>query len=63
MTVRFLLRRLSVDALTALASERIGARVRPIFLSHPEAGFDVDTIAQLAAAEAFLQVRAGHPSA
>jgi molybdopterin-guanine dinucleotide biosynthesis protein A len=61
VTLRFLLRRLSVDAVTDLASERIGARVRPIFLSHPEAGFDVDTTAQLAAAEAFLQARAGQP--
>lgn len=62
VTLRFLLRRLTVDAVTNLASERIGARVRPIFLAHPEAGFDVDTWAHLAAAEAFLRARAGHSS-
>src|SRR5260221_5850600 len=32
VTLRFLLRRLTVDAMTNLASERMGARVRPIFL-------------------------------
>jgi hypothetical protein len=54
---------LTVDAMTNLASERLGARVRPIFLSQPEAGFDVDTAAQLAVADAFLRARAGRPSA
>lgn len=57
VTLRFLLRRLTVDAVTDLASDRMGVRVRPIFLSHPEAGFDVDTSAQLAVAEAFLRRR------
>jgi molybdopterin-guanine dinucleotide biosynthesis protein A len=55
VTLRFLLRRLTVDAVTDLASDRMGVRVRPIFLSQPEAGFDVDTSAQLAVAEAFLR--------
>jgi len=57
VTLRFLLRRLTVDAVTDLASDRMGVRVRPIFLSQPEAGFDVDTTAQLAIAEAFLRRR------
>lgn len=57
MTLRFLLRRLTVDAVTDLASDRIGVRIRPIVLSQPEAGFDVDTSAQLAVAEAFLRKR------
>ena len=57
VTVRFVLRRLTVAAVTDLASQRMGARVRAIFLSQPEAGFDVDTPAQLAVAEAFLRRR------
>ena len=57
VTLRFLLRRLTVDAVTLLASDRMGVRVQPIFLSQPEAGFDVDTSAQLAVAEAFLRRR------
>lgn len=56
-TLRFLFRRLTVEAVTSLASDRMGARVRPIFLSHPEAGFDVDTAAQLEVADAFLRSR------
>lgn len=57
VTLRFVLRRLTVETVTDLASERIGARVRPVVLSQPEAGFDVDTPAQLTAAEAFLRRR------
>jgi molybdopterin-guanine dinucleotide biosynthesis protein A len=57
VTLRFLLRRLTVESVTDLASDRMGVHVRPIFLSHPEAGFDVDTSAQLAVAEAFLRAR------
>jgi len=60
VTLRFLLRRLTVDDVVQLVSDRMGARVRPIFLSQPEAGFDVDTCAQLAAAEAFLRARERH---
>jgi hypothetical protein len=59
VTMRFLLRRLTVEAVTHLASDRMGVRVRPIFLSQPEAGFDVDTPAQLEVAEAFLRAREG----
>jgi len=56
-TLRFLLRRLTVDAVTDLASDRMGVRVRPVVLTQPEAGFDVDTAAQLKVAEAFLRQR------
>ncbi|MBX3024829.1 nucleotidyltransferase family protein [bacterium] len=56
--LRFVLRRLTVAAVMDLASDRMGVRVRPVVVSAPEAGFDVDTITQLAAAEAFLQRRA-----
>ena len=56
-TMRFLLRRLTVEAVTHLASDRMGVHVRAIVLSQPEAGFDVDTSAQLEAAEAFLRTR------
>jgi molybdopterin-guanine dinucleotide biosynthesis protein A len=61
VTLRFLLRRLTVEAVTDLASDRMGVRVRPIFLSQPEAGFDVDTAAQLGVAEAFLRKRERTP--
>jgi hypothetical protein len=57
--LRFLLRRLTVEAVMDLASDRMGVRVRPIYVSQPEAGFDVDTMAQLAVAEAFLRRREG----
>lgn len=57
VTLRFLLRRLTVEAVIHLASDRMGVRVRPIFLSQPEAGFDVDTSAQLEIAAAFLRAR------
>lgn len=57
VTLRFLLRRLTVESVTDLASDRMGVHVRPIFLSQPEAGFDVDTSAQLAVADAFLRAR------
>ena len=60
VTLRFLLRRLTLAAVADLASDRMGVQVRPIFLSQPEAGFDVDTAAQLKAAEAFLRARDGH---
>ena len=57
VTLRFLLRRLTVEAETQLASDRMQVHIRPIFLSQPEAGFDIDTSAQLQAAEAFLRAR------
>ena len=60
VTMRFLLGQLTLEAVTDLASDRMGASVRPIFLSQPEAGFDVDTAAQLHAAEAFLRAREAH---
>lgn len=62
VTLRFLLRRLTLEAVMHLASQRMGTQVRPIVLSRPEAGFDVDTPAQLAAAEAFLRAREAAPA-
>jgi len=59
VTLRFLLRRLTLEAVTDLASDRMGVHVRPVFLSQPEAGFDVDTVVQLEAAELFLRAREG----
>jgi molybdopterin-guanine dinucleotide biosynthesis protein A len=61
VTLRFLLRRLTVASVTDLASDRMGVHVRPIFLSQPEAGFDVDTSAQLEVAEAYLRARETRP--
>ncbi len=54
-------RDLTVESVTDLASDRMGVHVRPIFLSQPEAGFDVDTSAQLAVADAFLRARELRP--
>jgi GTP:adenosylcobinamide-phosphate guanylyltransferase len=55
--LRFFLGRLALADLTGLVFARTGLRVRPIFLTDPAAGFDVDTPAQRAAAEAFLTDR------
>ncbi len=52
--LRFFLGRLALADLTGLVFARTGLRVRPIFLTDPAAGFDVDTLEQRAAAEAFL---------
>lgn len=52
--LRFLLGRLALADVTALAQSRIGLRARAVRLSEPTAGFDVDTIAQWHAAEAYL---------
>ena len=52
--LRFLLGRLALADVTALAQSRIGLRARAVCLSEPAAGFDVDTIAQWHAAEAYL---------
>jgi hypothetical protein len=53
--LRFLLGRLALADVTALAQSRIGMRARAVRLSEPTAGFDVDTIAQWHAAEAYLE--------
>lgn len=57
--LRFFLGRLALADLTGLVFARTGLRVRPIFLTDPAAGFDVDTPEQRVAAEAFLLDRAG----
>ncbi len=59
--IRFLLGRLALDDVTALAQSRIGLRTRAVRLSEPAAGFDVDTVAQWRAAEAYLSQRAPAP--
>jgi molybdopterin-guanine dinucleotide biosynthesis protein A len=63
VTARFLLRRLTLEAVMHLASQRMRAQVRPIVLARPEAGFDIDTPAQLAAAEALVRGRDAASSA
>jgi CTP:molybdopterin cytidylyltransferase MocA len=55
--LRFFLGRLALADLTGLVFARTGLRARPIFLTDPAAGFDVDTPEQRAAAEAFLLER------
>jgi GTP:adenosylcobinamide-phosphate guanylyltransferase len=55
--LRFFLGRLALADLTGLVFARTGLRVRPIFLTDPAAGFDVDTPEQHAAAEAYLLER------
>ena len=57
MALRFLLRRPTLSAALDLASERVGARVREVLLTHPEAGFDVDKASDHAIAEACIRER------
>lgn len=57
--VRFLLGRLALADLTGLVFARTRLRVRPVFLTDPTAGFDVDTPAHREAAEAFLRADRG----
>jgi hypothetical protein len=55
--LRFVLGRLALADLTGLVFARTGLRVRPVFLTDPAAGFDVDTPEQRQIAEAFLASR------
>ncbi len=55
--VLFLLRRLDLDAALERASRAIGARIRAVPLPFPEAGVDVDRVADLALAERILAAR------
>jgi CTP:molybdopterin cytidylyltransferase MocA len=55
--LRFFLGRLALADLTGLVFTRTGLRVRPVFLTDPAAGFDVDTPEQHRAAERFLTQR------
>ncbi|MCC6765774.1 MAG: nucleotidyltransferase family protein [Deltaproteobacteria bacterium] len=56
---RFALGRLSLADLTGVVFARTGLSVRPVLLTDPAAGFDIDTPAQRVAAEAFLRSKAG----
>ncbi len=51
---RFVLGRLSLADLTGVVFARTGLSVRPVLLTDPAAGFDVDTPEQRVAAEKFL---------
>ncbi|MFQ5664828.1 MAG: NTP transferase domain-containing protein [Candidatus Binatia bacterium] len=55
--LRFLLGRLTLDAVVRLASRRIGIRAAPVILPYPDAAIDVDTPKDLALAEAILRQR------
>jgi GTP:adenosylcobinamide-phosphate guanylyltransferase len=55
--LRFVLGQLAMSDLTGAVFARTGLRIRPVFLSDPAAGFDVDTPEQRLAAEAFLAGR------
>jgi CTP:molybdopterin cytidylyltransferase MocA len=55
--LRFWLGRLALADVSALAQAQFGLRARPVVLSDPVAGFDVDTFEQLQAAEAYLLAR------
>lgn len=57
--LRFVLGRLSLADLTGVVFARTGLSVRPVLLTDPAAGFDVDTPEQRLAAERFLQAKAG----
>lgn len=55
--LRFVLGRLSLADLTGVVFARTGLSVRPVLLTDPAAGFDVDTPEQRLAAEAFLRAQ------
>ncbi|MCC6849323.1 MAG: nucleotidyltransferase family protein [Deltaproteobacteria bacterium] len=57
--LRFALGRLSLADLTGAVFARTGLSVRPVLLTDPAAGFDIDTPEQRLAAEAFLRSKAG----
>lgn len=56
---KFVLGRLSLADLTGVVFARTGLSVRPVLLTDPAAGFDIDTPEQRLAAEAFLRAKAG----
>ncbi len=56
---KFVLGRLSLADLTGVVFARTGLSVRPVLLTDPAAGFDVDTPEQRLAAEAFLRAKTG----
>jgi 2-phospho-L-lactate guanylyltransferase (CobY/MobA/RfbA family) len=55
--LRLAARRLTLDDVVRLVSEKMGVRVEATLLDRPEAGFDVDDPSHLAAAERFLGAR------
>ncbi len=55
--LRFALRRLTLDDAVALLSQRMGVRARVIRLSAPEAGIDVDKVADVELVERILSAR------
>jgi hypothetical protein len=55
--VRFVLGRLSLADLTGVVFARTGLSVRPVLLTDPAAGFDIDTPEQRVVAEAYLAAR------
>ena len=58
LLLRFLRGRVALADITPFTQRRLGLRAVAVRLSDPAAGFDVDTYAQLQAAEAFLARRA-----
>lgn len=61
--LRFLLGTLALSDALDIATRRAGARARAVLLAQPEAGFDVDSPAQLRAVEDYLiRRRAGNPA-
>ncbi|MEM9600744.1 MAG: GTP--adenosylcobinamide-phosphate guanylyltransferase, partial [Pseudomonadota bacterium] len=57
ITLRYALRRLTLDGAFAYASQRIGASAAPVLLAHAEAAIDVDSPADLALVESILMRR------
>ena len=57
LLLRFLLRRMDLDAALARVSQRIGARIEGVALPWPEAAIDVDRASDLALAEKILAER------
>jgi hypothetical protein len=55
--LRYLSRTLTLEAGFSSISRRLGLRVSAILLPHPEAGIDVDTVADLRFAEGLLRQR------
>lgn len=60
--VRYLLGWLSLADVVALGKTKLGLVAQPVILSDPVAGFDVDTVEQRDAAEAYLKERRGASS-
>jgi GTP:adenosylcobinamide-phosphate guanylyltransferase len=57
--LRFVLGRLALDEVVALASDKMDARVRAVLITDPKAAVDVDTAADLALVETLLRASGG----